>query len=278
MTTEAITPAQEKFRRSRIEIPGTLHGEGDLPVGIEVHAKPAKPGEAHRVLVCIHGSHSSSFEFADVVDAMAEGGESVATIDTSRHHMYDPASGQAFEGDSKDYRSSGFAGKTYEMEAEDVRAAIAALLERSQELFGVPPENLRLDILGVSMGANIAAEMAGKFGEKVDGLILASPPAALAADDPARQRPVLDTFPEPERFLAPLGNFPGEVTIIRGADDQAVKESDAAKFAAASAHLKKNVTIAGAGHTFGLFEFGQDEAERNLARLRFRDAVKEALG
>jgi pimeloyl-ACP methyl ester carboxylesterase len=258
-----------------MEIPGTLNAPGDLPVRLDLDLVPKQQATA-RLLVCIHGSHSSGHEMQDVARAVA-GKMSVARITTSRHQDFDPASGQPFvaPGSEDDYMTTGFAGKTYEMELEDVRRAIEHVLGQSEQLFGVPREQVRIDLLGSSLGANLAAEMIGRLPGQVDRLVLAAPPAELGNEDLA-DKPLLDSFPVRERFLGPLKRFQGEVTLIRGSEDHVVPESAVDEYAAA-AQSAKRITIPGAGHSFGTFDFEQSEAEREAARAAYLKVVAETL-
>ncbi len=265
---------QYEIRREiSIEIPGTLHAPGDRPIQLEIDAKPRKLGKDHRVLVCVHGSHSSGFEYADVAAALGSSGESVARISTSRHHDFNPTGEQPFASDDgSDYRTTGFQGKTYSMEVEDVRRALKELVQRSEEWFGVPANRLRFDLLGTSLGATIVAELAEEFGAQTDQLILASPPSHV--EEPGVS--VLDTFPNPEVFLGPLAAFSGEVTVVRGEQDPLISHEDTQAYVQASPSATF-VEIPGAGHTFGLFDFEQTDAQRAQTREAFINLLQNRL-
>ncbi|MFA4845007.1 MAG: hypothetical protein WC654_00405 [Patescibacteria group bacterium] len=270
---EALDQQFESRRHTSFDISGTLYAPGDKPIHLEIDAKPRKLNVDHRVLVCIHGSHSSAFEYADVAEALGTSDESVARISTSRHHDFDPMSNQPFASeDGNDYRTTGFRGKTYEMEVEDVRKAIRELVQRSEEWFGVPASRLRFDLLGTSLGAVIAAELSAEFGSQIDRLVLASPPSHVEKSSVT----LLDTFPSRETFLEPLASFPGKVTVMRGGMDSLVSNEDAQAFVHASSHARF-VELPDAGHTFGLFDFEQPQEQRERTRQTFLNLLRTQL-
>lgn len=250
--------AFEARRQIHLEIPGTLCAAGDLPVRVEIDAKARKIGKDSRVLVCLHGSHSSAFEYADVADALGDSSESVVRITTSRHKDFDPGGEEPFmsENGDDDFMTAGFAGKTYDMEVEDVRRAIDAILGRSEELFGVSHDKVRLDILGTSLGATIAAQLSSRYNGSTDRLILASPSSKVPSDDPSVRKPILDSIPDSAAFLGPFSVFKGKVVVIRGDRDEVTSEDEAQAFQSVAQSVRR-VTIPGAGHTFGLFDFEQ---------------------
>lgn len=277
-TRENPELAYESRRQIHLELPGTLCAPGDLPVRVEIDAKARKIGKDARVLVCLHGSHSSSFEYSDVAETLGDSTESVVRITTSRHDDFDPDGDLPFmaEGDGPDFMTTGFAGKTYDMEVEDVRRAIDAVLDRSQELFGVSRDKVRLDILGTSLGATIAAQLSSRYNDSTDRLILASPSAKVPSDDPAARKPILDTVPDSVAFLDPLSVFKGKTVVIRGDRDEVTTEDEAQAFQSVAQNVRR-VTIHGAGHTFGLFDFEQGEEERERNRQSFLVEIKQSL-
>ncbi len=270
---EAMERQFESRRDISVEIPGTLNAPGDRPIQLEIDAKPRKQGKDHRVLVCVHGSHSSGFEYVDVAEALGTSGESVARISTTRHHDFDPTGAQPFASeDGNDYRATGFQGKTYGMEVEDVRRTLEELVQRSDELFGVPASRLRFDLLGTSLGATIVAELSREFRARTDRLILASPPTHV--EEPGVS--VLDTFPETKAFLQPLELFPGKVTVIHGEQDLVVSKEEAQAYAQAAMGASF-VEMPGAGHTFGLFDFEQSGEQRAQTREAFINLLRVQL-
>ena len=261
-----------------IEFPGTLHEEGDEKIRVDIDAKPLTKNSAPRLLVCVHGSHSSGFEYEDVATALESSPVNVARITTSRHGDFDPTAGEPFFAeDGQDFMTRGFVGKTYDMEIEDVRRALQGLLDRSNELFGVPKEKLRLDIIGTSLGATIVSQLLGEFGSSVDLAILASPAAEIPPEDPTANRPILDTFPSQDAFLEPLKYYEGRVVFIRGERDVVIPESEVKKYRDAAPDAQY-IVIDGAGHSFGLFDFEQSEEEQGKARSAFVAKMQEVLG
>ncbi len=268
----------ESRRKIQLEIPGTLCAPGDLPVRVEIDAKARKIGKDARVLVCLHGSHSSSSEYVDVAEALGDSSESVVLVTSSRHENFDPDGEKPFmsEDGGDDFMTSGFAGKTYDMEVEDFQRAIDAVLDRAPELFGVSRDKVRLDILGTSLGATIAAQLSSRYNESTDRLVLASPSAKVPSDDPAARKPILDSVPDSVAFLGPLSVFKGKTVVIRGDRDEVTTEDEAQAFQSVAQSVRR-VTIPGAGHTFGLFDFEQGEEEREQNRQAFLKIVREAL-
>ena len=225
-----------------------IYGEAYIPISEQQTRFP--------LVIHAHGMGSNHETGADYGKRYAEKGYAAYTFD--------------FPGGSRPSTENKSDGDPMQMSAVTEAADLQVILDTALTWDFVDVDNIFLE--GGSMGGQVATMVALDNTDKVKGMILHYPalymPQVLTSyyDDPAS---VPDTVSFGEDYelgskfvtdlwdvdvVSRLGDFPGNVTIIQGSEDQLVSatsiEEASALFQSADFHL-----IEGAGHGFGGDDF-----------------------
>lgn len=193
------------------------------------------------VIVSLHGQGANAEFDADVTEALRKHGRIVIAPTTSRRQEYDAASGEDFQ----DWMKKNFVEKTYADEVADFRRGIELARAWLRKQFGARPD-VRLTLLGQSLGASMAADLAPEY--HPDNVVLVAP--AYSSLEPTDEPLLGATTPRGETLPANLRNT--TTSVIRGENDPFITEADARAFIEHGGNL---TTIAEAGHTFGKIPF-----------------------
>lgn len=130
-------------------------------------------------------------------------------------------------------------------EAALVEAADAALTWLEQRFAAAPKV-----LVGFSLGAGVAAQLAARAGARVSGVALVAPWSTLldAADEHYPRWLPWMVLRDRYDTVAAAAHIQAPVVIVHGADDRVIPPRQSARVAAVAPALRSRVVVPGAGH------------------------------
>ena len=242
-----------------------LYLKGNYPAGFtHVGLDKNKHTTSNIVLICIHGLYgeagdprSKSVQLASALQEIVRG---VVYISTSRDwRLYTEATD----------RAAAFQEKTFAQEQADVQDAITAVCKESEELFGVPSNDLRLWVVANSMGGTLTTISAATF-PAIEKMVV----CGSGISPSSRNLPILSSYPSKHQVRAAAALFKGKLLHLSGSHDTTVLPQVQHEFFAAFTNATKEfVTIEGANHNFSSL-FG---AHKRQAYNRYVQAISSFL-
>ena len=232
-----------------------------LPLMVDVRfpSEEVMNNDEITVIASLHGQAADAGFSNDIFTALQEQAIVVAPT-TSRKTIFNPEENPNFDA----WKTESFKGKNYADEVQDFQDGIDMGLEHIKDF--TKGKKIKLVFMGDSLGAAMAADLAGKYSP--DQIILLAPSLDLT---PLKEEPLIGPdIPQPDQLISNTSK--SDVTVIRGTEDPFIPKEMAEQYTKKSGHF---IDIEGAGHTFGQIPFLPGDSQNK--RKELIKAIKDSL-
>ena len=235
---------EDSTERIRLQLPGRMQeiaeGEPSVPIRVDILLpQEMSQGAPQEVVISLHGQGADAAFDEDIAEALREHGAIVIAPTSSRRTEFNPVENPDFAA----WMADSFAGKGFDDEVEDFGRGVDAARQALRKQLGGSVD-VRVTVLGYSLGGTMAPVVAERYPEAVDHLVLVAP--SLEGLDHPEEPLAGEGRPSREQVLTATHRI--GAAVIRGDNDPFIPLEDAQAYAGTGGRV---ITLPDAGHTFG---------------------------